>query len=150
MSRARTMMCAALLLTLSVPASAQSNYIGQLLPVAFNFCPRGSLPADGRVLLISEYLPLFSLIGNAYAGDATSRFQLPDLRGRVPIGQTVALSADWRIPEARYIGTMGGNQYQRIDLPPKSADSKPVDIAGAPYLAINWCIVIEGVFPPRP
>jgi hypothetical protein len=67
MSRARTMMCAALLLTLSVPASAQSNYIGQLLPVAFNFCPRGSLPADGRVLLISEYLPLFSLIGNAYA-----------------------------------------------------------------------------------
>jgi microcystin-dependent protein len=82
------MVCATLLSLLSVEARAQTEvYLGQLLPVAFNYCPRNSLPADGRLLPISQNVALFSLIGTYYGGDGKSNFALPDLRGRVPLGQ---------------------------------------------------------------
>jgi len=52
---------------------------GTFAPVDWNFC-------DGTVLSISQYQALFSLIGTTYGGDGISTFQLPDLRGRLPIG----------------------------------------------------------------
>lgn len=45
-----------------------------------NFCPRGSLPADGRLLQIREYTVLFSFLGITYGGDGRTTFGLPDLR----------------------------------------------------------------------
>jgi microcystin-dependent protein len=39
----------------------------------------------GQLLPISEYETLFNLIGTTYGGDGQSTFQLPDLRGRVPM-----------------------------------------------------------------
>jgi microcystin-dependent protein len=138
------MVCAALLSTLSVEARAQNNYIGQLLPVAFNFCPQHSVPAEGQQIQINQNQALYSVIGDAYGGNRMTYFQLPDLRGRVPIGKGQAPDMD----EVGW-GQVGGTQHQQIDLPPKSADAKPVDIQGTPYLAITWCIVIEGVYPTR-
>jgi microcystin-dependent protein len=40
---------------------------------------------DGSLLPISQYQPLFALIGTCYGGTGTTNFALPDLRGRVPI-----------------------------------------------------------------
>jgi len=69
-------------------ADAQSEpYIGQFMMAAFNFCPTGWLPSDGRLLPITQYEALFSLLGTYYGGDGKSTFALPDLRSRVPLGQ---------------------------------------------------------------
>lgn len=60
--------------------------IGEVCVVAFNWCPRGYLPADGRTLAVNQYQAVFSLIGFSYGGNGSSQFNLPDLRGRVPVG----------------------------------------------------------------
>lgn len=67
-------------------ARAQEQFIGQLLLTANNFCSRGYLPADGRLLPVAQNSALFSLIGCTYGGDCRTTFALPDLRGRVAIG----------------------------------------------------------------
>ncbi len=41
----------------------------------------------GQILPISSYSPLYALIGTTYGGNGVTTFGLPDLRGRVPIGQ---------------------------------------------------------------
>ncbi len=62
-------------------------YIGELMLVGFNFCPRGWTPAEGQLLAISSNTALFSLFGTIYGGDGRTTFALPDLRGRVPLSQ---------------------------------------------------------------
>lgn len=70
----------------SANADAGTDYLGQITTVGFNFCPRGTLPADGAILPISSNTALFSLLGTTYGGDGRTSFGLPDLRGRAPIG----------------------------------------------------------------
>ena len=41
----------------------------------------------GQTIAISTNETLYTLIGTTYGGDGVTTFQLPDLRGRVPIGQ---------------------------------------------------------------
>jgi microcystin-dependent protein len=60
-------------------------FLGQLLLVPYNFAPRGWLFCQGQILPISQNTALFSLIGTTFGGNGTTTFQLPDLRGRVPI-----------------------------------------------------------------
>jgi microcystin-dependent protein len=52
-----------------------------------NFAPAGWEFCDGSLLPISENETLFQLIGTTYGGDGQTTFQLPDLRGRVPMHQ---------------------------------------------------------------
>lgn len=66
-------------------AQAQQEYLGQVMLVGFNFCPRGTAEAAGQLLPISQYSALFSLYGTIYGGDGRTTFALPDLRGRSPI-----------------------------------------------------------------
>src|SRR6476619_4897633 len=54
---------------------------------AGNFAPAGWMFCDGALLPISENETLFQLIGTTYGGDGQETFQLPDLRGRLPIHQ---------------------------------------------------------------
>ncbi|MCB2067105.1 MAG: phage tail protein [Erythrobacter sp.] len=74
---------------LSVPANAQGSepYLAQIGLVGFNFCPRGYAEANGAILSIASNTALFSLLGTTYGGDGRTTFALPDLRGRVAIGQ---------------------------------------------------------------
>jgi len=60
-------------------------FIGQIMPVGFNYPPRGWALCDGQLLPISEYTTLFALLGTTFGGDGVTTFCLPDLRGRVPI-----------------------------------------------------------------
>ena len=62
-------------------------FIGQLAYFGFNFPPVGWAPCDGRLLLITQYTALFSLIGTTYGGDGQTTFAVPDLRGRLPVHQ---------------------------------------------------------------
>lgn len=61
-------------------------YVGQIFSFGFGFTPAGGyIPCDGRLLAISQYEVLYTLIGTTYGGDGRSTFGVPDLRGRVPI-----------------------------------------------------------------
>ena len=60
-------------------------YIGEIRMFAGTFAPAGWMFCDGSTLAISEYDTLFNLIGTTYGGDGQSTFQLPDLRGRLPL-----------------------------------------------------------------
>lgn len=68
--------------------------LGQLMPFAGNFAPRGWAFCQGQLLPISQSTALFSLLGTFYGGNGTTNFALPDLRGRTPIhmGQGPGLS----------------------------------------------------------
>ncbi|MBD9362471.1 phage tail protein [Methylomonas fluvii] len=61
-------------------------YVGEIRPFAGNYVPDGWLPCDGRLLSISSYEVLYSLLGTAFGGDGRTTFGIPDLRGRLPIG----------------------------------------------------------------
>ena len=62
-------------------------FIGQIQAFGFNFAPRGWALCEGQLLSISANTALFSLLGTTYGGDGRTTFGLPDLRGRVPMGQ---------------------------------------------------------------
>src|SRR5580700_9938298 len=69
-------------------------YLGELRLFPYNFAPSGWAMANGQTLSIAQNTALFSLLGTTYGGNGTTTFQLPDLRGRVPVsmGQGVGLS----------------------------------------------------------
>lgn len=80
-------------------------YVGQVIPVGFNFAPVGWQICDGTLLPIAEYTALFSLIGTSFGGDGLTNFAVPDLRGRVALGagQGVGL-------QSYTIGQPGGSE----------------------------------------
>lgn len=67
--------------------AAQEMYVGELRQFGFNWCPYGWLQAAGQLLPISQYTPLFALIGTSFGGNGSTNFALPNLSGRAPYGQ---------------------------------------------------------------
>lgn len=61
--------------------------LAMIFAFASNFAPQGFLFCSGQLLAISSNTAVFSLLGTTYGGNGTTSFALPDLRGRVPIGQ---------------------------------------------------------------
>jgi microcystin-dependent protein len=62
-------------------------YIGEIRMFAGNFAPAGWEFCEGQPLPISENEALFQLLGTTYGGDGESTFNLPDMRGRLPMHQ---------------------------------------------------------------
>jgi microcystin-dependent protein len=62
-------------------------HVGEIMLVAFNFAPPGWMFCHGQLLPIPQYETLFNLIGTTYGGDGQETFAVPDLRGRVAVGQ---------------------------------------------------------------
>lgn len=62
--------------------------IGEVRFVAFSSVPTGWLECDGSAVSRSTYSALFSAISTTYGvGDGSSTFNLPDFKGRMPIGK---------------------------------------------------------------
>jgi len=60
------------------PAEAGQNpFLGEIETFAFNFCPVGWAPLDGRLMSISQNTALFALLGTTYGGDGKTTFALP-------------------------------------------------------------------------
>ena len=192
----------------SAPAAAQGTdpFLGQLMLVPYNFCPRGWSNADGQILSIAQNTALFSLLGTTYGGNGQTTFALPDLRGRVPISQgqgpglsnyvegqtsgteTVTLTVN-QMPTHNHAATatalirVVGGQQANTPNPLRnsfattgtantystaaptanymdannvnaqvtvgnSGGSQPFSIL-QPYLALQWCIAVTGIFPSR-
>jgi microcystin-dependent protein len=61
--------------------------VGEIRFIAVVAAPTGWLLADGREVARSAYAALFAALGVTYgAGDGSSTFLVPDLRGRSPVG----------------------------------------------------------------
>jgi len=79
------------------PAQAGDlTFIGEVELFGFNFCPQGWLPADGRLMPISQNTALFSLLGTTYGGDGKTTFKLPEPKAEVtkdfiPLTQCIAV-----------------------------------------------------------
>ncbi len=63
------------------------GFVGEIRLFAGNYAPVNWLICDGRDVSISQYQALYSLIGITYGGDGVNTFALPDLCGRLPLGQ---------------------------------------------------------------
>jgi microcystin-dependent protein len=79
-------------------------YVGEIRMLAGRVIPANWLICDGREVSQTKYKMLYSVIGTTYGG-GTGTFALPDLRGRVPVGEGTypALST-------RQLGQTGGSE----------------------------------------
>jgi microcystin-dependent protein len=113
-----------------------ANYAGGVISNG-SAIPGGWLPADGRLLPINQFLPLFAVIGTTYGGNGTTDFALPNLIGRVAIG------ADSANPLG---STKGSNDVlvNSSELP--GPGQKPLS-NDQPSLAVNYLIDTTGVAP---
>lgn len=62
-------------------------FVGEIRMFAGNFPPQGWEFCDGQTMAISENETLYQLIGTTFGGDGQQTFNLPDLRGRLPMHQ---------------------------------------------------------------
>jgi len=175
-------------------------FLGQITLFPFAFAPSGWALCEGQLLPISQYTALFSLLGAYFGGNGVSTFALPDLRGRVPIGQgqglglspyvigsvhgaeTVTLSSSQAPPHSHLFKTFaapattnapsgalpaeghgsghGGGFAVNTYTPLRAAvhlAAGQVGVAGGsqphnnlqPYLTLNWCIALQGIYPAR-
>ena len=76
-------------------ANTPEPFLGEVRMFAGTSAPQGWALCDGTLLPISDYDALYTLIGTTFGGDGQSTFGVPDMRGRIPIGQ----------------GTSGGQSY---------------------------------------
>lgn len=151
---------------------------GEIKAVGYNFAPRNWAKCQGQLLPISSNSALFSLLGTIYGGDGRTTFALPDLRGRVAIGE----GSGPGLPNYR-IGQRGGqatttlstanlpSHHHSVATQPANLEtgSSEVMVGGSgqgssvtgnsggnqafnnmqPYLVVNYIICIEGTFPSR-
>lgn len=73
--------------TNTTQAQDVGQFLGGITMFAGNFPPRGWEFCHGQLLPIAQNQALFSILGTTYGGDGRTTFALPDLRGRVAIGE---------------------------------------------------------------
>lgn len=97
-------------------------YLGDIMIVGFNFCPRDWAAADGQILQIATNQALYSLLGTTFGGDGRTTFALPDLRGRVVVGQGSGPGLTPRTP-----GQKGGSESNTMTVDTMAAHSHAVN-----------------------
>jgi len=86
-----------------------SMLTGSILPYAGDDVPDGFLLCDGSEVGREEYDDLFDVIGETFGnGDGSTTFNLPDLSGRVPVGQDSGQS------EFDTLGKTGGEKAHTL------------------------------------
>jgi microcystin-dependent protein len=148
---------------------AQDPYIGEIRMVVFPYPPQGWEMCNGQQMPIAQNQALYALIGSTYGGDDRTFFNLPDLRGRLPIHPSQGVAG---VPDIRP-GQKGGSSSVVIapaNLPyvPNGSLSVAQITTGVgvktplfgpgpsqplstqpPYLGVYFIIATQGLFPPR-
>ena len=109
------------------------QFVGEIKLFSGNFEPRDWAFCNGQLLPISEYQALFSVIGTTYGGDGRSRFALPDLRGRAPL----------------HAGEGPGLARQSLGEQSCIKEGSTSDGKKQGFLAVNYIIALDGIFPRR-
>ena len=122
-----------------------TEYLGEMRIFAGNFAPRAMASASGQTLAISQNTALFSLLGTNYGGDGRTTFQLPDLGGKIAVGDGYPAGIS-----QHYVGQTDGSEFFNIyqnNLPPQSGGfSQPVDNL-QPDLTLHYMIQVFGIYP---
>lgn len=95
----------------AMPAAAQDYYLGEILKVPYNFCPRGTLEANGQLVSIAQNSALYSLYGTTYGGDGVTTFGMPSMASRYSMhaGTGPGLTT-------RTLGELGGTESNTMTL----------------------------------
>jgi len=96
------------------------NFLGEIRMFSFGFPPQGWALANGQFLQINQNQALFSLLGTTYGGNGQTNFQLPDLRGRVPI----------HVGNGHILGEKGGEESHTISINEMPTHSHFVQASG--------------------
>lgn len=154
-------------------------YVGSIELMGFTWAPQNWAACDGSMVPIQQNQALFALIGPYFTGsNYPSAFAVPDLRGRMAMGQGTGPGLSTRVMAQ----TQGAEQLTLIaaNLPPHehqvalggsasasgstmaaagsgAVSPMPSGIAGGgqpisvvpPSLVLNYLIALEGWFPAR-
>jgi len=72
----------------AVPPGSVTEYTGASAPAGWMLC-------DGTAISRTTYATLYAVIGTAYGvGDGSTTFNLPDMRGRMPVGKGTHVDVD--------------------------------------------------------
>lgn len=97
--------------TLAPSAAVPLIHCGAILPYGGAAAPAGFLLCDGSAVSRTTYAALFALLGTAYgAGNGSTTFNVPDLRGRSPLGSGTGAGLT-----ARAIGQSGGEESHALN-----------------------------------
>jgi microcystin-dependent protein len=102
-------------------------FLGEIELFAFPFAPKGWATCSGQTMPINQNQALFALLGTTYGGDGRSTFALPDLRGRVAIGQGQGAQLS-----PRAIGDTGGEENHGLTTAELPAHTHAVGAVGKP------------------
>ena len=116
--------------------------LGMVRTYAFNF-PVGAF-AQGQLLSIQQNTAVFALLGTYYGGDGKTNFGLPNLTGRVTVGEGQGPGLTDHV-----LGEMDGSAnftVNHFNLPVGQGGSGLPVSDVQPELTLNYCIQVEGVF----
>lgn len=69
------------------PGAQKPLPAGQIRPFAGTVAPNGWMLCDGTAISRTTYASLFTVLGTKYgSGDGSTTFNLPDFKGRIPVG----------------------------------------------------------------
>jgi len=107
-------------------------YLASIDNLGFNWAIRDWALCDGSLLAINQNTALYSLLGTTFGGDGVRTFALPDLRGRVAVGQGVGAGLS-----PYTIGQRAGAEATTLTLGNLPAHEHPVSLngTGSGYIA---------------
>ncbi len=100
-------------------------FIGEIRMFAGNYNPEDWVLCNGQSLNLQQNQALYSLIGVTYGGDNVNTFNVPDLRGRVPVGQGTNTTANPPL-SARTIGQSFGEETHTVTEGEMPAHTHPI------------------------
>lgn len=117
----------------TTPSLDAGNFVGQVGFFAMSTAPTGFLKANGAAISRTTYANLFSAIGTTFgAGDGSTTFNVPDLRGEFTRGWDdgrgvdsgrVFGSAQAATSHVRIVMASNGNYTGPINTTPLDVDS---------------------------
>lgn len=92
-------------------AGGKSCPIGTIIPYSASTIPDGYLECDGSAVSRTIYADLFAVIGTTYGtGDGSTTFNLPNLKGKVAVGQNTG-DASFDV-----LGETGGEKTHKLTV----------------------------------
>jgi microcystin-dependent protein len=158
-------------------------FLSEIRIMSFGFAPQGWALCNGQTLPINQNQALFSLLGTTFGGNGQTTFQLPDLRGRVPIHvggghqlgerageeihtvtqqelpahthfvNAIDVPAATNVPTGAFLAQRSGAYAPAANLAtlaggevaPTGGNQPHLNMQ--PFLALNFSIALQGIFP---